>query len=222
MTVRVVVVDDQELIRAGIVMLLGAEDDIEVVAEGANGDDAVALAEQHHPDVVLMDIRMAGTDGVTATRRLTADRSGDAVDRPTRVLVLTTFAEDEVLYGALRAGASGFLLKHAAPSDLPSALRKVARGDAWIDPAVAGRLIAAVSQLPVTPRASDLEALLTPREREVLTMIAHGMSNAEITRRLVLSEATVKTHVARVIMKTGCRDRAQAVALAYRSGLVQP
>ena len=221
MTIRVIVVDDQELIRAGIVMLLAAQEDLEVVAEAADGDTAVRLAAQHHPDVVLMDIRMPRGDGIEATRRLTADQQGDSVDRPTRVLVLTTFADDEVLYGALRAGASGFLLKHAAPADLPSAIRKVAAGEAWIDSAVAGRVIAAVARLPDSPDAGELEALLTPREREVLTMIAQGMSNAEITRRLVLSEATVKTHVARVIMKTGCRDRAQAVALAYQSGLVR-
>ena len=222
MGIRVIVVDDQELIRAGVVMLLAAEPDLEVVAEAADGDSAVTLAALHHPDVVLMDVRMTGTDGITATRRLTADQTGESVDRPTRVLVLTTFADDEVLYGALQAGASGFLLKHAAPADLVAAIRKVARGDAWIDPAVAGRVIAAVSQLRTSAGANDLEALLTPRELEVLTMIAHGLSNREITERLVLSEATVKTHVARIIMKTGCRDRAQAVALAYQSGLVQP
>lgn len=222
MGIRVIVVDDQELIRAGVVMLLAAEPDLEVVAEAADGESAVALAAEHHPDVVLMDVRMSGTDGITATRRLTADQTGESVDRPTRVLVLTTFADDEVLYGALQAGASGFLLKHAAPADLVSAIRKVARGDAWIDPAVAGRVIAAVSQLRTSASATDLEALLTPRELEVLTMIAHGLSNAEITERLVLSEATVKTHVARIVMKTGSRDRAQVVALAYQSGLVQP
>ena len=222
MSIRVIVVDDQELIRAGVVMLLAAEPDLEVVAEASDGAAAVALAAELHPDVVLMDVRMSGTDGITATRRLTADQTGESVDRPTRVLVLTTFADDEVLYGALQAGASGFLLKHAAPADLVSAIRKVARGDAWIDPAVAGRVIAAVSQLRTSASASDLEALLTPRELEVLTMIAHGLSNREIAERLVLGEATVKTHVARIIMKTGCRDRAQAVALAYQSGLVQP
>ena len=222
MAIRVIVVDDQELIRAGIVMLLAAQEDLQVVAEAADGDTAVRLAAEHHPDVVLMDIRMPRGDGIEATRRLTADQQGESVDRPTRVLVLTTFADDEVLYGALRAGASGFLLKHAAPADLPSAIRKVAAGEAWIDSAVAGRVIAALARLPESPDAGELEALLTPREREVLTMIAQGMSNAEITRRLVLSEATVKTHVARVIMKTGCRDRAQAVALAYQSGLVRP
>ncbi|HEY0214786.1 MAG TPA: response regulator transcription factor [Cellulomonas sp.] len=222
MSIRVIVADDQQLIRAGVVMLLTAVPDLEVVAEASDGDAAVALAGEHHPDVVVMDIRMAGTDGIAATRRLTADQVGESVDRPTRVLVLTTFAEDEVLYGALQAGASGFLLKHAAPSDLAAAIRKVAGGDAWIDPAVAGRVIAAVSHLRTTPGATDLESMLTPREVQVLTLIAYGLSNREITDRLVLSEATVKTHVARVIMKTGCRDRAQAVALAYQSGLVQP
>lgn len=222
MSIRVIVADDQQLIRAGLVMLLAAEPDLQVVAEASDGDTAVALAAHHRPDVVVMDIRMSGTDGISATRRLTTDPAGESVDRPTRVLVLTTFAEDDVLYGALRAGASGFLLKHAAPSDLVAAIRKVAAGDAWIDPAVAGRVIAAVSNLRTSPGSSELEALLTPREVQVLIMIAHGMSNAEITSRLVLSEATVKTHVARVIMKTGCRDRAQAVALAYQSGLVQP
>lgn len=222
MGIRVIVADDQQLVRAGVVMLLAAEADLEVVAEASDGDAAVALAAQHHPDVVVMDIQMAGTDGIVATRRLTADQVGETVDRPTRVLVLTTFADDDVLYGALQAGASGFLLKHAAPSDLPTAIRKVAAGDAWIDPAVAGRVIAAVSHLRTKPGAVELASLLTPRELEVMIMMAHGLSNREITDRLVLSEATVKTHVARVIMKTACRDRAQAVALAYQSGLVQP
>lgn len=221
MGVRVVVADDQEMIRAGIVMLLSATPDIEVLAEAGTGDEAVALTRELEPDVVLMDLRMPGLNGIEATRLLTADRNGAAADHPVRVLALTTFADDDTLYGALRAGASGYLLKHAAPSDLATAIRKVAGGDSWLDPLVAGKVIAALSTVPEqVGRGSDLTELLTPREREILGLVAFGLSNPEISTRLVLSEATVKTHVARVIVKTGSRDRAQAVALAYQSGLV--
>lgn len=221
MGVRIVVADDQEMVRAGIVMLLSATPDIEVVGEARTGTEAVELASTLDPDVVVMDLRMPGLDGIEATRVITADRSGSDADRPTRVLALTTFADDETLYGALRAGASGYLLKHAAPSDLASAIRKVAGGDSWLDPLVAGKVIAALSSVPEQiGSGSDLAELLTPREREILSLVALGMSNPEISARLVLSEATVKTHVARVIVKTGCRDRAQVVALAYQSGLV--
>jgi DNA-binding NarL/FixJ family response regulator len=221
MTITVLVADDQPVVRAGLVMLLTAEPDITVVAEASNGHDAVELARSRHPDIVLMDLRMPHLDGISATRILTQDDTGADRDRLTKVLVLTTFDDDDAVYGALRAGASGFLLKHAAPHDLTAAIRKIAEGEAWIDPAVAGKVIDAIVRLPhPSGKNPDLIAGLTPREREVMILIAEGLSNNEIADRLVLSLATVKTHVARVVMKTGSRDRAQAVVLAYRSGLV--
>ena len=222
MNISVVIADDQPLIRAGIAMLLAAEPGIEVVGEASDGREVLALAAERRPDVVLMDIQMPGMDGIEATRALTADPAGGP-DRLTKVLVLTTFDDDAAVYGALRGGASGFLLKHAAPGDLVTAVRRVAGGDAWLDPAVTARVIAAVAGSgPAAPRSPELIDRLTPREREVLVLMANGLSNAEIRDRLVLSEATVKTHVARVIMKTGSRDRTQAVVLAYQSGLVVP
>ncbi|MQY26013.1 response regulator [Nocardia aurantia] len=222
MSITVVVADDQPLVRAGIVLLLGVETDIEVVGEASDGREVLELVAVHRPDVVLMDLRMPEMDGIEATAALTADSARDP-DRLTKVLVLTTFRDDDAVYGALRSGASGFLLKHAAPGDLAAAVRRVAAGEAWIDPAVAGRVIAALAGSGrVGPHSSELIDRLTPREREVLVLMAEGLSNNEIRERLVLSEATVKTHVARVIMKTGSRDRTQAVVLAYRSGLVLP
>jgi DNA-binding NarL/FixJ family response regulator len=222
-TITVVIADDQPLVRAGISMLLAAEPDIQVVGEASDGREAMTLARSRHPEVVVMDVRMPGMDGVAATRELTTDDCGSGSDQLTKVLVLTTFDDDESVYGALRAGASGFLLKHAAPTDLIAAVRKVAAGDAWIDPAVAGKVIAAVAALSDLGRgAPALVERLTPREREVLVLMAHGLSNADIRDRLGVSEATVKTHVARVVMKTGSRDRTQAVVLAYQSGLVIP
>ena len=221
MTISVVVADDQPLVRAGIVMLLNAQADIKVLAEASDGYGAVEQARSRHPDVVLMDVRMPGMDGVTATRILTEDNPHPREDHLTKVLVLTTFNDDDAVYGALRAGASGFLLKHAAPQDLVAAVRRVAAGEAWIDPGIAGKVITALAELPHPSQgAPDRVGRLTPREREVLVLIAHGLSNREIKDRLVLSEATVKTHVSRVVMKTGSRDRAQAVTLAYQSGLV--
>lgn len=223
MTITVVVADDQPLVRAGISMLLAAESDVRIAGEASDGREAVELATALQPDVVVMDVRMPVMDGVAATRKLTADDLSSGPDRLTKVLVLTTFDDDDAVYGALRAGASGFVLKHAAPTDLIAAVRKVAAGEAWIDPAVARKVIAAVAGLGnVGHGASELVERLTPREREVLVLMAHGLSNAEIRDRLVLSEATVKTHVARVVMKTGSRDRTQAVVLAYQSGLVVP
>ena len=220
MSISVVVADDQELIRAGIVMLLAAQPDITVLGEAADGHQVLALVAEHHPDVVLMDLRMPGIDGVEATRRLTADPIDP--DRPTRVLVLSTFADDDSVYPALRAGAQGYLLKHAAPQDLPTAIRRVAAGDAWLDPSIAGGVIERLAQVPERALdATELRNVLTPRELEVLALIAQGLSNRQISEQLFVSEATVKTHVARVIMKTGCRDRAQVVALAYQSGLVR-
>lgn len=220
MSISVVVADDQELIRAGIVMLLAAQPDITVLGEAADGNQVLALVAEHSPDVVLMDLRMPGIDGIEATRRLTADPVDP--DRPTRVLVLSTFADDDSVYPALRAGAQGYLLKHAAPQDLPTAIRRVAAGDAWLDPSIAGGVIERLAQVPERALdATELGNVLTPRELEVLALIAQGLSNRQISEKLFVSEATVKTHVARVIMKTGCRDRAQVVALAYQSGLVR-
>lgn len=219
MTTSVVVADDQPVVRAGIAMILRAEPDLDVVGEADDGHQAVELARSQQADVVVMDIRMPGMDGVAATRLLTTE--GGSPDRLTKVLILTTFDDDDALYGALRAGASGYLLKHAAPRDLVAAVRKVAVGESWLDPAVAGRVIAAVAVLPARgePAPAAL-GRLTAREREVLVLVAHGLSNAEIKERLFLSEATVRTHVCRILIKTGSRDRAQAVALAYQSGLV--
>ena len=219
--ITVLVADDQALIRAGIVLLLQAQPDIEVLAEAGDGAEAIVLAARHHPDVVIMDVRMPVLDGVSATRELCADRDPAAADVGPRVLVLTTFDDDEAVYGALLAGASGYLLKHAVPHDLVSAVRRVAAGDAWLDPAVAGAVIAALARTPRVGEASgELIGRLTGREREVLVLMADGLSNAEIADRLVVGEGTIKTHVSRVLMKTACRDRVQAVALAYRSGLV--
>ncbi|MGY4644489.1 response regulator [Cellulomonas sp. URHB0016] len=219
MTVSILLADDQPLIRAGIAMLLRAEPELEVVGEASDGAEAVALAQALLPDVVLMDVRMPGMDGITATRLLT--EVGQDPDRLTKVLVLTTFSDGEVVHGALCAGASGFLLKHAAPETLIAAVREVGGGGWWIDQAVAGTVIAALGTAPGAGQSSDeAVARLTPREREVLFLVAQGMSNGEIARSLVLSEATVKTHVSRILMKTDSHDRAQAVVLAYQSGLV--
>ncbi len=212
-------VDDQALIRAGFRMILGTEEDIEVVGECADGTQAVDSARRLKPDVVLMDIRMPQMDGIEATRRiLQADD-----DHVVRVLILTTFDLDEYVYDALRAGASGFLLKDVPADQLADGLRVVAAGEALLAPSITRRLIEEFSHearaRPEKPAALDE---LTPRELEVFKLIARGMSNNEIARELVVSETTVKTHVARVLMKLGVRDRVQAVVLAYESGLVAP
>jgi DNA-binding NarL/FixJ family response regulator len=218
-TVRVLIADDQALVRAGFKMILDAEDDLDVVGEAADGTEAVDKARRIAPDVVLMDIRMPQLDGIEATRRIVALDSAT----PVRVLMLTTFDLNEYVYEALRAGASGFLLKDATGADLVAAVRVVAAGDALLAPSVTRRLIAdfARQRPPDRPRPEALAAL-TPRETEVLTLIARGQSNAEITRSLVLAEETVKTHVSRILAKLGLRDRVQAVVLAYESGLVRP
>ncbi|MDN3355531.1 response regulator transcription factor [Actinomadura sp. DC4] len=217
--IRVLIADDQTIVRAGFAALLAAQPDIDVVAQGGNGREAVRLAEAHRPDVVLMDIRMPEMDGIDATRRILADPANAA----TRVLVLTTFDVDEYVYEALSAGASGFLLKDSTAEDLVSAVRVVARGDALLAPQVTGRLIREFArQRRARPRPAPALATLTARETEVLGLIAAGLSNGEIAARLVVSEHTVKTHVARVFTKLGLRDRAQAVVLAYESGLVTP
>ena len=223
MTVGVLVADDQAIVRAGIVMMLEAQTDIEVVAEAGNGREAVDLARRLQPDVVLMDVRMPVLDGVAATRELCADQPPTEHGSLVKVLVLTTFDDDAAVYGALLAGATGYLLKHAAPQDLLTAVRCIAAGDAWIDPVVAGRVIRALARVPrVSQSVPELVARLTPREREVLVLMAEGLSNAEIAERLFLGEGTVKTHVSRSLMKTATRDRAQAIALAYQCGLVVP
>ncbi|GAA1250149.1 response regulator transcription factor [Prauserella halophila] len=214
--IRVLVVDDQELMRVGFRMVLDAQDDIEVAGESGNGEEAVRLAAEHSPDVVLMDVRMPVLDGVEATQRIVAAGSS-------RVLVMTTFDLDEYVYSALRAGASGFLLKDTPSGDLVSALRSVAGGDAVVSPAITRRLLDRfVDTGRIAPRdAAALEAL-TGREREVLAHVAKGLSNTEIAGELFLSEATVKTHVGRILTKLDLRDRVQAVVLAYETGLASP
>jgi DNA-binding NarL/FixJ family response regulator len=219
MSVRVLLVDDQALIRAGFRMILDAEEDIEVVGECADGTQAVDSVRRLKPDVVLMDIRMPEMDGIEATRLIAG---GDGAGAP-RVLMLTTFDLDEYVYDALRAGASGFLLKDVPAEQLVDGIRVIAQGDALLAPSVTKRLIQEFSRGAATQRSApaSLEEL-TPRELEVFKLIARGMSNAEIAAELVVSETTVKTHVARVLMKLGVRDRVQAVVLAYESGVVAP
>jgi DNA-binding NarL/FixJ family response regulator len=221
MSISVLLADDQPLLRRGFRMILEAEGDITVAAEAGDGEAAVGLARRHTPDVVLMDIRMPGTDGIEATRRITA------ADARTRVLVLTTFDLDEYAFGALRAGASGFLLKDVRPGELVAAIRTVAAGDAVISPRVTRRLLEEYAQvLPLSPgqkaqRYPQLETL-TEREREVLIAVARGLSNTEIAAALYVSEATVKSHVGRILAKLALRDRVQVVVLAYEAGLIQP
>ena len=214
--IRVVVADDQLLVRAGLKMVLDAEPDIEVVGEAADGEQVLDVARRTQPDVVLMDIRMPVLDGLEAARRLLA-REGAP-----RVLVLTTFDEEEYLYEALRAGTSGFLLKVSPPEQLIGAIRTVADGNALIDPAVTRRVIEAFGRrATASPPPASYEEL-TAREREVLILLARGRSNAEIADELIVGDATVKTHVARVLMKLGLRDRVQAVVFAYEHGIVTP
>jgi len=220
--IRVVLADDQPMVRQGIAMLLGAESDIEVVGEAGDGAEAIAVVERLRPDLVIMDVRMPGMDGIEATRQLIQERSDDP-DQVTKVLVLTTFDEDAALYGTLRAGASGYMLKHAAPGELANAIRRVADGDAWIDPGVAPKVLGTLREMALnTPEGRPGLDMLTPREIDVLRELADGATNSDLSRRMVLSEATVKTHISRMLMETGCHDRAQLVALAYRSGLVNP
>ena len=220
MTTRVLLADDQSLLRRGLRMMIDAEADLEVVGEAGDGADAVRQARDFEPDVVMMDIRMPGMDGVEATRRICdAPRA-----RRTRIIVLTTFDLDEYVVAALRCGASGFLLKDAAPDDILSAIRIVARGDALLAPSITRRLLDNFARRPeiVALAAPPGHELLTEREREVLALLARGLSNTEIAQALFLSETTVKTHVGRVLMKLGVRDRAQLIVLAYESGLVHP
>jgi DNA-binding NarL/FixJ family response regulator len=220
MTIRVLLVDDQELVRTGFRMVLMGEEDIEVVGEAANGHDAIALAARTRPDVIVMDIRMPVMDGVEATRRLAG---ADGASRGPRILVLTTFATDEHVMDALRAGASGFLLKDVTPADFVAAIRVVAAGDALIAPSVTRRLLDRLARLP-SPADGVGEVLgqLTERELEVLKLVAEGLSNREIAERLVLAEPTIKTHVSHLLLKLDLRDRAQLVVLAYETGVVRP
>jgi len=215
--IRVVIADDQGLVREGLRMMLDAEPDIEVATEAGNGSEALAAARTHDPDVLLMDIRMPELDGIEATARLVGSNAR------TRILVLTTFDHDEYVYRAMKAGASGFLLKDANREQLAHAVRTVAAGDALLAPAITRRLVEDYCRRPPPgvdqPAAADE---LSPRELEVLRLVARGMANAEIAGQLFLSEATVKSHVARILSKLGLRDRVQAVVLAYESGIVRP
>ncbi|WP_417564432.1 response regulator [Microbacterium sp.] len=214
--IRVLIADDQALVRTGFHLILDLEPDIEVVGEAADGLECVQAVQRHNPDVVLMDVRMPRLDGIEATRRLTAAGSH------ARVLVLTTFDLDEYAYEALRAGAAGFLLKDAPREQLVSAIRQVVDGDALLAPSVTRRLIERFAQLQGADAASTAFASLSAREREVMGLIARGLSNGEIARELYLGEATVKTHIARLLGKLGARDRIQAIVMAYECGFVRP
>jgi DNA-binding NarL/FixJ family response regulator len=220
--IRVVVVDDQPLIRAGITMLVNIEEDIEVVAEAADGQDALVQIRVQRPDVVLMDVRMPGTDGVEATRAVIGEGLTAQNGQPVKVIILTTYHVDDAAYAALRAGATGFLLKDAPPTEIVAAIRAVAAGEAWLAPAVTRGLIEKFTAQPEQNAPTPAEmAQLTPREREVLTLLARGLSNADVATQLFISEATVKRHVARVMAKLGVKEKSQAVAAAYQTGLVQ-
>ena len=219
MSIRILLVDDQELVRTGLRLLLAAQPDIDVVGEAADGGAVVGAARELSPDLILMDVRMPDVDGIEATRRLAATE----LDPPPRVIVLTTFDLDEYVFGALRAGAAGFLLKDASRAQLLEAVRTVHSGDGLLSPAITRRLIeyVAARAAPREPPAALLEEL-TPREREILVLVARGLSNAEIAARLVISEATVKSHVGAMLMKLALRDRVQAVVFAYEHGIVTP
>jgi DNA-binding NarL/FixJ family response regulator len=215
MTARVLIADDQSMVRAGFRMLLSREDDIEVVAEASNGLEAVDKAARYHPTVVLMDIRMPELDGLQATRRILA------ADNAARILILTTFDLDEYVYEALRAGASGFVLKDDPPEQLLTAIRTVAGGDALLSPAVTKRVIKRFARIPQPTPPTQLDDL-SEREFDVFRLIARGLSNAEIGQELYISETTVKTHITHILQKLGLRDRVQAVVLAYQVGLFEP
>ena len=216
--IRVLLADDQALVRAGFKALLDAQDDIEVVGEASDGTEAAAMARRERPDVVLMDIRMPGTDGLTATREIVGDdRLSDV-----RIVILTTFELDEYVFDAIRSGASGFLVKDTEPVELLRAVRAVAAGDALLSPGVTRRLIGAFATGSREPRADPALDMLTDREREVMVLVAEGLSNDEIAQRLYVSPMTAKTHVSRAMTKLAARDRAQLVVFAYESGLVRP
>jgi DNA-binding NarL/FixJ family response regulator len=216
-SIRVLVVDDQDLVRAGFVKLLETESDLKVVAEAGDGLEGIEAAARTRPDVVLMDIRMPNLDGIEATRRMTR------LAHPPRVLILTTYDLDEYVFEALKAGASGFLLKDAPAEQFLAGVRAVAAGDALLAPTVTRRLIEEFANRPSPPPGGPVELEeLTSREREVLVLVARGLTNAEIAAELVLGESTVKTHVGNVLMKLGLRDRVQAVVVAYETGLIRP
>jgi DNA-binding NarL/FixJ family response regulator len=217
-SITVVIADDQQLVRAGFAMILANQPDIEVVGEATNGAEAVSLTTSLKPDVVLMDIQMPGANGIEATRRIVA--SGGASG--TRVVILTTFDLDEYVYDALRAGASGFLLKDVPPERLVAAVRMVSQGDALLAPSITRRLIAEFTKPRPQAKPVDELAQLSPREAEVFQLMARGLSNQEIASELIVGENTVKTHVARILAKVGARDRVQAVVLAYEAGVVTP
>ena len=216
--IRVVLADDQALVRAGFRALLDAQDDIEVVGEAGNGEQAVRLATQLMPDIVLMDIRMPGVDGLSATRRIAADARLANI----RVVILTTFGLDEYIFEAIRAGASGFLVKDTEPGELVQGVRVVAGGEALLSPSVTKQLIAEFAVRAKEPQTPDSLGELTDREREVVALVAEGLTNEEIAGRLFVSPATAKTHVSRAMGKLRARDRAQLVVIAYESGLVRP
>jgi len=216
--IRILVADDQMLVRAGFRSLLDAEDDVEVVGEAADGEQAIALTVEHRPDVVLMDIRMPGMDGLEASRRILADPALEGV----RIVILTTFEADEYIFEAIRLGASGFLVKDTEPADLIKAIRVVAGGESLLSPGVTRRLIAEFAKRAKEPLALPAIGELTEREREVMGLVALGLSNDEIAQRLVVSPATAKTHVSRIMIKLGARDRAQLVVFAYESGMARP
>jgi DNA-binding NarL/FixJ family response regulator len=216
--IRVLLADDQALVRAGFRALLDAEPDIDVVGEAADGDEAVRLATKHKPDIVLMDIRMPVLDGLAATQQIASSSECSGV----RIVILTTFELDEYVFEAIRSGAAGFLVKDTKPADLIDAVRVVAHGDALLSPSVTRRLIAEFATRAKQPPRSDELDELTEREREVMALAAAGLSNEEIAARLIVSPLTAKTHVSRAMVKLGARDRAQLVVLAYETGLVRP
>ncbi len=219
MTIKVLIADDQALVRAGFRVLVDAADGLEVVGEAEDGESAVAMTALLSPDVVLMDVRMPGTDGLEATRRILDEKREDGP----RVLVLTTFDADDYVYQALRAGASGFLLKDTEPDQLIEAIRVIAQGDALIAPSITRRLVREFASRPSISRLNPTALhVLTEREREILGLVAHGLSNGEIAEKLFISPMTAKTHVSRILTKLAARDRAQLVVIAYESGLVTP
>jgi DNA-binding NarL/FixJ family response regulator len=216
--ITVLIADDQALVRAGFRALLDAQNDIRVVGEARDGDEAVRLAIQHRPDVVLMDVRMPGTDGLVATRRIAGDERLSDV----RVVILTTFDLDEYVFEAIRAGANGFLVKDTEPAELLRAVRAVVEGDALLSPRITRRLIEEFASRAKEPRRAAGLDVLTDREREVVALVAEGLSNDEIAERLIMSAATARTHVSRAMIKVGARDRAQLVVFAYETGLARP
>jgi DNA-binding NarL/FixJ family response regulator len=213
---RVLIVDDDDLMRAGLAAVLASDPTIEVVGQAATGREAITQERQIAPDVVLMDVRMPDLDGIAATRELTNSKTA------AKVLILTTFEQDDYIFGALHAGASGFLLKRTRPEELIAAVHTIAAGESLLSPSVTRRVIEGMTRRPVASPTSDCLEELTPREREVLELIARGLSNAEIAAALVIEESTVKTHVKRILMKLSLRDRVQAVIYAYETGLTQP